>query len=500
MGRLVTQFNTFYSKTIILSISQKLIHSFGKGAMGKLSTALVTASARFAANPISYLCIPVVAALIGWFTNWLAVQMLFYPIQYRGINLVRRPEVPLGFLGWQGVVPCKTRKMTTVMVEMVTTQLLNVKEVFGRLDPRRVASLLEPEVAALTESLVADILPSSVAAYPRAAFLGLPAKSKEMIAHLNRKFLIGFTRDMQNNIDQLLSVESCVLKQMLADRSLLGQLFKNTGQAELNFLTNSGVWFGFLLGIIQMIVALFWTNPWALSIGGTIVGYATNWLALKWIFEPVNPTKIGPFILQGQFLRRQKEVSLAFSKFFSQNILRSEKLWHSILTDPKTSPIFNNLFAKHMSKFIVLVTTGLGLRPEPEMISKATTMAIQKLPNHIGVLHKYVDDNLGLENTLRVQMEKMSSEQFERVLHPIFEEDELILILAGAVLGLIAGLIQQGFATGKLKFPTRNEIFCSVQNMDRKLRCIGTNAFQRLGRTKTRLKNMIYKNGKRPKN
>jgi hypothetical protein len=29
-------------------------------------------------------------------------------------------------------------------------------------------------------------------------------------------------------------------------------------------------------------------------------------LALKWIFEPVNPTKIGPFIFQGLFLKRQK--------------------------------------------------------------------------------------------------------------------------------------------------------------------------------------------------
>ena len=38
------------------------------------------------------------------------------------------------------------------------------------------------------------------------------------------------------------------------------------------FPTNSGLWFGFLLGLIQMGVALFWDNPWSLSIGGGIVG------------------------------------------------------------------------------------------------------------------------------------------------------------------------------------------------------------------------------------
>ena len=75
-------------------------------------------------------------------------------------------------------------------------------------------------------------------------------------------------------------------------------------------MTDSGLWFGFLLGMIQLAVALLWDNPWTLSFGGLIVGLATNWLALKWIFEPVNPTPIvGNLVLQGLFLRRQKEVS-----------------------------------------------------------------------------------------------------------------------------------------------------------------------------------------------
>jgi hypothetical protein len=49
-------------------------------------------------------------------------------------------------------------------------------------------------------------------------------------------------------------------------------------------------------------------------------------------------------------------------------------------------------------------------------------------------------------------MEAMTPAKFERVLHPIFEEDELTLILAGAVLGFAAGLIQQGLETGAIKF------------------------------------------------
>ena len=202
-----------------------------------------------------------------------------------------------------------------------------------------------------------------------------------------------------------------------------------------------------------MVVALFYDNPWTLSIGGMIVGLATNWLALKWIFEPVNPTRFGPFILQGQFLRRQKEVAAEFSKFFANNILSSQQVWKSILTDPTTSPTFYALFARHFINFANRVKGCLRINVEPEVIQMATNRAMEKLPDHIPVLHSYIDRTLGLESTLRVKMEAMTSSQFERVLHPIFEEDELTLILAGAVLGFLAGLIQQGLETGKIKIP-----------------------------------------------
>jgi len=433
---------------------------------GLKTNPIINAMKRFKEKPITYLIIPCVAAVVGWVTNWLAVQMIFYPVSYRGLSLYRREEIPLGLFGWQGIVPCKTRPMSDTMVNMVTTQLLSVKEVFRRLDPRKVAELLAPEVSELGQTVLDGVLPFKwLANIPSVFFRGLPTKTKDLITFLNYRFLKDFTVVMQDNIESLFSVRNCVVKQMMVDRSKLGELFRRCGSKELDFLTNSGLWFGFLLGVIQMTIALFWDNPWTMSIGGGIVGYATNWLALKWIFEPVNPTKFGPFILQGQFLRRQKEVSDAFSEFFANNILTSEKMWNTILTDPETTPAFRKLFTESLEKFTTSLTSGLGIKPKPEVFTLATSKAFEQLPKHIGVLHPYVDDKLKLQETLRASMEKMSSAQFERVLHPIFEEDELTLILAGAALGFAAGLIQQGLATGKLKVPSKEELWKSTCTM-----------------------------------
>jgi len=416
----------------------------------RIAAPFLKAAAKFKARPGTYLMIPCIAALVGWFTNYLAVQMIFYPVDFVGIPLWRRDEIPLGLIGWQGIVPCKTRKMSETMVELVTTQLLSVEKVFQRLDPREVARILAPEIPKMGQDIIEDVAPRWIVS----AATALPGTSRRIIIHSSRKFLKGFTIAMQENIGSLLNVRNCVVDQMMQDRTKLGLLFRKCGQKELDFLTNSGLWFGFILGLIQMVVALFWDNPWTLSIGGMIVGLATNWLALKWIFEPVNPTKFGPFILQGQFLRRQKEVAAEFSQFFAEKILTSEKLWHSILTDPTTKPGFEKLFKNHVMKFAGKVARGVRLIPDASVMAMAASKAVDKLPAHIGVVHDYVDKTLGLRETLRIQMEGMTSAQFERVLHPIFEEDELTLILAGAVLGFAAGLVQQGLETGSIKIPS----------------------------------------------
>ena len=131
---------------------------------------------------------------------------------------------------------------------------------------------------------------------------------------------------------QLVDFDEVVTGGMVRDKSLLVALFQRCGRDELKFLVNSGLGFGCALGVLQMLVWLFYERAWTLAAGGAVVGYLTNLIALKLIFEPVEPTRFGPFVLQGMFLRRQHEVSEEFAECMTERLLSSETLWENMLT------------------------------------------------------------------------------------------------------------------------------------------------------------------------
>ena len=67
---------------------------------------------------------------------------------------------------------------------------------------------------------------------------------------------------------------------------------------------------------------------------------------------------------------------------------------------------------------------------------------MEEMPSQIHYVHDYTEAALGMEAELREKMAALPSAEFEGVLHPAFQEDEIKLILVGAVLGLGVGFFQ----------------------------------------------------------
>ena len=97
-----------------------------------------------------YLSIPVIASLVGWSTNWLAIKLAFWPVEFIGIKKLR--------LGWQGIVPMKAHTMAGIAVDSMLSKLGSLSEVIEYMDPEKVArhivSVMEPQMSAMIEEVM----------------------------------------------------------------------------------------------------------------------------------------------------------------------------------------------------------------------------------------------------------------------------------------------------------------------------------------------------------
>lgn len=394
-----------------------------------------------------YLSIPVIAALIGWTTNWLAIKMTFYPLEFIG-------KPPL--LGWQGIIPSKARKMAAISVDATISKIGTVREIFQQIDPKVLATHIVHSVEPRIEEYVDEMM---LKEYPT-FWENLPASARKMVYDRVRKstpqLVDNLVEDVSDNIEDLLDIKGMVIERLAADKELLNRIFIECGEVEFRFIINSGLYFGFLFGLIQMAVWYLYPSWWVLPFFGLLVGWATNWIALNVIFRPLHAKKVGPFRIQGLFLKRQPAVAESFCHIVTHEILTVGNIINAILDGPKGDRA-RNMVKKHI-KPLVDETAGMG-KALTQMAFGPTGFATLK--NKVGekaieisqtsfnnpVFEK--DRARAVESIMVERMIALSSEEFQELLRPCFQEDEIKLILVGAFLGFGAGVCQLVFVFGE---------------------------------------------------
>jgi len=195
-------------------------------------------------NPLSFMLIPICAAIIGYITNWVGVNMLFYPSKWWGIPIYKIEGQPLGFFGWQGIVPAKRVAMATRIVEITISNLISIPEVFNRLKPYELAKLLSPTIK---ESI------------PIAHIPGISSVLNLLLRKTSKSII--------KNVENIVDIKTLVVSGLTTNSNVLVNLFQKVGNKELKFLIDSGFGFGFLLGLLQMIQWMFLPYNWTLPVG-----------------------------------------------------------------------------------------------------------------------------------------------------------------------------------------------------------------------------------------
>lgn len=187
--------------------------------------------------------LPFIAALVGWFTNYLAVKMLFYP----------KKPINLGFMKLQGIFPKNQHQVAEKIGKMVAEELLSSRDLREKLNNPENMLTVQELVEARIDYYLNVTFPK---VYPLAsALLGSKrkAKFKEDLMIEVQDSVPRVVDQYMDHMEERFDVEAIIEKRVAALPSeKLEALIMKLLKKEFKFIEYVGAIVGFIIGWIQV--------------------------------------------------------------------------------------------------------------------------------------------------------------------------------------------------------------------------------------------------------
>ena len=310
--------------------------------------------------------------------------------------------------------------MAEIMVELMTSKLIDVREVFSRMDPKRMARILSEDARGSLYKVVSGLgeeqLPNIWSLVPESAL-------DECVIFLSEdidKYVEGLMEELKENIEEVMDLKHLVVTTALNQKELVVQMFQQVGEKEFSFIRLSGFYFGFAFGVIQSGIFYIYDAWWLLPVCGFLVGYITNWLALKVIFAPIDPVQVGPIKAQGLFLKRQDEVSGMFAELSADYFLKPKGMWGEILQGARFEAfraMVENYTYRYMCDYLgnakLPVMIYLGQEGLIQLSTKMASIIIKDLPLIIPASYDYTEEAMQIQPTICEKLKALPPDEFE---------------------------------------------------------------------------------------
>jgi uncharacterized membrane protein YheB (UPF0754 family) len=408
------------------------------------------------------LTIPLFTGAIGYLTNWSGVWMLFYPVRFSGWRLpgLRRlapllprriqqiPGVMQGGVGWQGIIPSRAAKMGSIAVDKGIAKLGSPADFYRRLEPETIAEHIldtaRDDIRELVDRIMEREYPDTWRGMPRRVREAVHARVQQQLPEIVR----AVTDEIGAHIDQLLDIKLMVIRRVEENPEMANRIYLEVGRRELRFIINFGFFFGALLGVPLVFLTSVYPHWWVLPIGGVIIGYVTNWVALWMIFEPVEPHRLGPLKLQGLFIRRQPEVSEVYGEIIAEDIVTLRNIRDELLHGPRadrTRQMIEDSMRPAVDRAAgparLAVRVALGSSEYETIRESVATETVDYTMTPLTDPEFNRRQSAAVRDLITERMRRLPHEDFSELLRSAMREDEWLLLLHGAVLGFLAGCI-----------------------------------------------------------
>lgn len=191
--------------------------------------------------------IPLISAFIGWFTNWIAIKMLFHP---------RQPKRILG-ITFHGIFPKRQRQFAEKLGKLVSEELLSFTDIESKItDPAnldKIMPMIDQHIDDFLRIKLAEAMPMI------SMFIGDKTINQLKEIFMKEMHLL-FPQIMGNYLNKLqdqLDLEQIVVEKVAGFSSDKLEMILNQIMAkEFKFVEIIGGVLGFIIGLVQVVITI----------------------------------------------------------------------------------------------------------------------------------------------------------------------------------------------------------------------------------------------------
>jgi len=188
---------------------------------------------------------------------------------------------------------------------------------------------------------------------------------------------------------------------------------------------------------------------WTLPIVGAVVGYGTNWIAIRMLFRPQKPRRFFGFRFQGLVPRRRKDLAASIAATVEQELVKPSDI-QAALSDPEIIAAAETEIDKRVREFLErkadkLPAVALALLPadiEDRLRKSIVKHVMNALPEISENLGRKLAERLDVKALVVERVEGFSNDRLEEIVLGIARRELRAIELLGGVLGGVIGGVQ----------------------------------------------------------
>ena len=182
---------------------------------------------------------------------------------------------------------------------------------------------------------------------------------------------------------------------------------------------------------------------------GGVIGYITNYIAVKMIFRPKVGFSIGPIKIQGLIPKRKKELSTSIAKTVESNLISTEDIKDKIMAmelgedfktviNEKVDFFVENKLLSFNPILSAFITDDIKVKVKAVFMAELDDI----LPSVFDMVGDKLDNSLNVGEIVTEKVNDFSTDKLEEIVLSIASKELKAIEILGGVLGVMIGIIQ----------------------------------------------------------